>query len=106
MSNNESSQDSSGSDDDTYRELPFYNKSSSSFIPPTGRDVYLDFYITAITEDILQREKKRKFFSNISKSELSSLTKLSRDKSIIIKKADESNTIVIMNRDDYKTEVL
>ena len=58
MPKNESSQDSSGSDH-TYRELPFYNKSSSSFIPPTGRDMYLDFYITAITEEILQGEKKR-----------------------------------------------
>ena len=52
------------------------------------------------------RRKETQFFSNISKSKLSSLTKLSRDKSIIIKKADKSNTIVIMNRDDYKTEVL
>ena len=48
------SQDSNGSDNDKYRELPFYNNSSSSFIPPTGRDVYLDFYVTAITEEILQ----------------------------------------------------
>ena len=79
MSKNESSQDSSNSDDDTYR-YHFMIKTSSSFIAPTGRDVYLDFYITAVTEEILQGEKKRKFFSNISKSELSSLTKLSRDK--------------------------
>ena len=68
--------------------------------------MYLEFYITAITEEILQGEKKRKFFSNISKSELSSLAKLSKDKSILIKKVDKSNTMVIMNRDDYMNEVL
>ena len=47
-----------------------------------------------------------KRYSNVSKSELSSLRKLSRDKNIVIKKADKSNTIVIMNTSDYKNEVL
>ena len=31
--------------EDTYSELPFLNKIQSSFMPPSGRDVYLDFYI-------------------------------------------------------------
>ena len=31
-------------DRDTYKDLPFFNKKQSTFTPPAGRDVYLDFY--------------------------------------------------------------
>lgn len=85
--------------------LPFFNKKRLTFTPPTGQDVYLDFYISAVTEEILQSEKNRKYFSYISKKELEVLKLLSQDKNIIIKKADRSSTIVIMNRDDYEKEV-
>lgn len=93
------------SDDQNNYDLPFFNNKGSTFTPPAGRDVYLDFYINAVTQEILQNEKKKKYFTNISKKELESLRKLSQDTEIIIKKADKSSTIVIMNRGDYEKEV-
>ncbi|XP_053391470.1 uncharacterized protein LOC128554246 [Mercenaria mercenaria] len=98
--------DSELNDIDSYGDFPFFNKKGSSFTPPAGHDVYLDFYINAVTEEILQSEHNRKRYSNITKAELDTLRKLSQDKTIVIKKADKSNTIVIMNTEDYKNEVL
>lgn len=89
----------------TFSELPFFNKRQSTFTPPTGRDVYLDFYIEAISQELFQAEPKAKFHSNMSKSEFASLQSLARDSSIVIKKADKSGTIVIMNKSDYIAEV-
>jgi hypothetical protein len=91
---------------DIPKHQPFFNKTQSSFTPSVGRDLYLDFYITAVTKEILQSANKNRRYSNINKSEMESLRKLSQDKSIIIKKADKSNTIVIMDTCDYKLEVL
>ena len=73
-------------------------KKQSSFTPPSGRDVYLDFYIEAISQEILHAEPKTKLHSTISKSEFASLKGLARDDSIVLKKADKSRTIVIMNK--------
>ncbi|XP_053400774.1 uncharacterized protein LOC128557424 [Mercenaria mercenaria] len=47
----------------------------------------------------------KKLYSNISKAELTALHKLASDSSIVIKKADKSGSIVIMNKNDYKAEV-
>ena len=91
--------------EDTYSALPFFNKLQSSFTPPSGRDVYLDFYIEAISQEILHAEPKTKLHSNISKVEFASLKGLARDDSIVLKKADKSGTIVIMNKCDYIAEV-
>ena len=91
--------------EDTYSGLPFFNKKQSSFMPPSGRDIYLDFYIETISQDILHAEPKTKLHSNISKSEFASLKSLARDDSIVLKKADKSGTIVIMNKCDYIAEV-
>ena len=85
--------------------MAFFNKKQSTFTPYQGRDTYLDFYVQAITEEILHKNKKTHQFSNISKSEMLALRNLSNDDSIIIKKADKSNTIVIMDCEKYKDEV-
>lgn len=90
---------------DNFSEFPFFNKKQSSFTPPSGRDVYLDFYIEAISQEILHAESKTKMYSNISKSEFASLQSLARDDSIIFKKADKSGTVVVMNKCDYIAEV-
>ena len=79
-------------------------KKQSTFVPPNGRDTYLDFYIEAVTQEILQASPKRKLYSNISKEEMESLRSLSQDDSIVIRKADKSNMIVIMNKTDYIKE--
>ena len=90
---------------DNYSQLPFFNRKQSSFTPPNGRDVYLDFYIEAISQEILHSDFNGKRHSNISKSEFASLRSLSRDDSIVIKRADKSGTIVIMKKSDYIAEV-
>ncbi len=64
------------------------------------------FHYMCITQEILQSENKNKRFSNITKAELSAVKSLSHDRNIIIKKADKSNAIVIMNSQDYVSEVL
>ena len=91
--------------EDNYSELPFFNKKESLFTSPNGRDVYLDFYVEAISQEILHSEPKCKRHSNISKSEFASLRNLARDDSIVLKKADKSGTIVIMKKCDYEAEV-
>jgi hypothetical protein len=88
-----------------YQNLPFYNKTSSTFTPPSGRDIYLDFYIEAISNEIMHSSKQKRFRPNISKQELQSLKNLSRDTNIVIKKADKSNTNVIMDKQKYIDKV-
>ena len=88
-----------------YKQMPFFNKKKSTFIPPSGRDTYLDFYIEAVTEEILRSIPKHTVYSNNSKEEMNSLRSLSQDDSIVIKKADKSNMIVIMNKTDYIKEI-
>ena len=88
---------------DAYQKFP--KKSKSTFIPPSGRDSTLDFYIEAITHEILHNNKRYKYRSNLSTEEQNALTSLRQDRNIVIKKADKSSTIVIMNREDYIAEV-
>jgi hypothetical protein len=88
-----------------YQNLPFYNKTSSTFTPPSGRDIYLDFYFETISNEIMHSSKQKRFRPNVSKQELQSLKDLSRDTNIVIKKADKSKTIVIMDKKKYIDEV-
>ena len=53
----------------------------------------------------MHAESKTKLHSNLSKSEFASLKYLARDNSIVLKNADKSGTIVIMNKCDYIAEV-
>ena len=92
-------------DNDEYKHLPFFNKKSSTFTPPSGRDVYLDFYIEAVTNEILHSVKKKRFRPNISKKEMHALQTLAHDDTIVIKKADKSNTIVVMDKNKYTEEI-
>ena len=88
--------------------LKFPKESKTTFIPPSGRDSTLDFYIElylAITHEILQNKKRYKYRSNLSTEEQIALTSLRQDNNIVIKKADKSSTVVIMNRADYIAEV-
>ena len=86
-------------------EIPKVKKEQSSFVPPAGRDSSLDFYIEAITHEILQNSKKYKYNCNLSAGEQKALFDLSHDDKIIIKKADKSSSVVIMNRADCIEEV-
>ena len=83
-------------------EIPKIKKEQSSFVPPAGRDSSLDFYIEVITYEILQNTKKYKYNCNLRAK---NFIRLSHDDKIIIKKADKSLSVVIMNRTDYIEEV-
>ena len=86
-------------------EIPKVKMEQSSFVPPAGRDSSLDFYIEAITHEILQNTKKYRYHCNLSPGERKALSDLSHDESIIIKKADKSSSVVIMNHADYIKEI-
>ena len=92
-------------DSSEFKEMPFFNKRKSTFTPSAGRDTYLDFYIEAINQEILNSLPKKFRYINISKEELQCLRRLSNDPDIIIKKANTSSTIVILNKADYTREV-
>jgi predicted secreted protein len=85
--------DSQNSSDSFKQDLPFFNRSQSTFTLPCGRDLYLDFYLEAITQEILQNHSYKSRFSNISKTEYDVLKSLSNDPSIVITKADKSATL-------------
>ena len=85
--------------------MGFFNKNKSSFTPSSGRDSHLDFYIEAITQEILHNIPHKRGYSNISKKEMESLHNLINDDSIVIKRADKSNNIIFMNKEDYVKEV-
>lgn len=73
-------------------------KTKSGFMPPLAcRE--LEYYIDKTKLELSSMEivKTR---SNISKSEREAILSL-KNNDIVIKKADKSNTIVIMNRDEY-----
>ena len=63
-------------------------------------DHCLPFYCEAITHEILQNTKKYKYNCNLSAGERKVLFDFSDDDNIIIKKADKSSSVVIMNRTD------
>lgn len=50
-----------------------FQQTCSTFTPHAGRNEYLDFYINIVTEKILQSERNRKYFSDITKPELETL---------------------------------
>ena len=52
---------------DSFSELPFFNRKQSSFTALSGRGVYVDFFIEAISQELLQAEFKIIKHSNISK---------------------------------------
>ena len=93
------------SESNMYKQMPFFNKKKSTLTPPSGRDTNLDFYSGAVTQEILRSSPKHTVYSNISKEEMNSLRSLSQDDSIVIKNADKSNMVVIMNKTDYIKEI-
>lgn len=102
------SDDTDSEDDTSVSNFEYVRRNSdpkSTFVPPSGRDTSLDFYIDSITNEILQNDKKYKFTPNLSPEELEALKKLQKDDTIVIKKADKGSTVVIMNRTDYIAEV-
>ena len=75
----DSEDDESNNSDTEEEKIPKVKKEQSSFIPPAGRDSSLDFYLGAITHEILQNTKKYKYRCNLSPEERKALFDLSHD---------------------------
>lgn len=76
----------------------------SDFMPPKGRNQYLDIFIDTVkTFPIEQLSGKNTFRNNINKLEWDAIENLTNDESIIIKEADKGSAVVIMDREYYKS---
>ena len=49
-------------------------------------------------------ERKRPV-SNLSEAEFNALENLTKNKNLVIQKADKGDTVVIINKNDYKTKI-
>ena len=72
----------------------------SRWVPPRGREPWLDMYLDEVTASVL-RETKTRGTGNLSKDEEAALLSLIQDDSIVIRPADKGSSIVIMNTEDY-----
>ena len=77
-------------------------KLKTNHTPPIA-DNTLENYIF-LTKHELTSMQVRKFRDNLSRSERLSILSLLSDKSIIIKKADKNNNVVILDKQDYISE--
>ena len=77
---------------------------SNDWTPSPGRDRWLDMYIQEVKDDIIKGLNKN-FKMNINEQEETALRELLYDETIVIRPSDKSNTIVILNREDYELEV-
>ena len=49
--------------------------------------------------------QRKRPVSNLSEAELNALENLTKNKNLVIQKADKGNTVVIINKNDYKTKI-
>lgn len=83
--------------------LKFIPLESHRVISPQKTCNALEEYIDKTKMELTSLQPKR-FRDNISKEEREALSSLKNNKNIVIKKADKSNTIVIMDKQQYTTE--
>ena len=81
--------------------MKFRNK--SNWEPPQG-DHALETFIQSVTNDFGKMSQKKPFHYNLTKPQSVSLANLSKDTSIVIKKADKGAAVVLMDREDCITE--
>ena len=74
-------------------------KNKGAFYPQSGRDQYLDTYISYIQKNPVSPNKQKKY--NLSKVQVQAMNELKDDPDIIIKEADKGSGIVIMDRRYY-----
>ena len=81
----------------------FRNKSTWS--PERGREIAIEAYAQAVEEEILSSLNiERGVYSNLSESEREALKDLKSYDDIVIKEADKSSGVVVMDRDTYNNE--
>ena len=81
---------------------PFHVK--SDWDPPVQPSVALETFLEEVKFELANIKFNRPK-DNLSQGERKALKELSRDKNIVIKKADKGTTTVIMNRTDNLTRV-
>ena len=79
---------------------PYRKKKPSTWTPKAGRDKWLDAYIKAVKEDVIAG-LNRNFKLNITNEEERAMKELLSDDEIVIRPADNSSGIVVMDRDEY-----
>ena len=80
---------------------PFHVK--SDWDPPVQPSVALETFLEEVKFELASIKLNRPK-DNLSQGERKALKELSRDKNIVIKKADKGTTTVIMNRTDKLSE--
>jgi peptidase E len=65
-------------------------RNKSTFIPPSSRDSNLDFYIEAITNEILSDSKHNRYKTNLSPEGLKALETIQKVENIIMKTGKSS----------------
>ena len=99
-------------DETTPEDLTFQNqipkgllkfRTPSAWTPP-NRDPHLSLFETNVNRAIANLQPISHFNQNLTKEEQSALNELRMNDNIVIKKADKSSSIVVMNKVDYIQE--
>ena len=77
---------------------------TSRWVPPKGRDPWLDLYLDEVTSSVI-RETRTRGIGNMSEAEEDALLGLIRDEAIIIRPADKGSGIVVLDTVDYVTKL-
>ncbi|KAF0287549.1 hypothetical protein FJT64_014057 [Amphibalanus amphitrite] len=72
----------------------------AKWVPPKGRDPWLDLYLEEVTTSVL-RETRSRGIGNLSADEEEALSGLIKDDDIVIRPADKGSSVTIMNTADY-----
>ena len=84
-------------------ELLFYGIKTNDLAVSQSSSIKSKLLDTAFTSyNFIERKRP---VSNLSEAELNALENLTKNKNLVIQKADKGNTVVIINKSDYKTKI-
>ncbi|CAG2219684.1 unnamed protein product [Mytilus edulis] len=81
-------------------------RQKSNWIPSKGKDAFVDAFIEATTLGLLTSKPRKWVKQNLTKTERRAIEDLSKNKNIVIKKADKGSAIVILNAVNYNQMAL
>ncbi|CAG2212665.1 unnamed protein product [Mytilus edulis] len=81
-------------------------RQKSNWIPRKGKDAFVDAFIEATTLRLLTSKPRKWVKQNLTKIERKAIQDLSKNKHIVIKKADKGSAIVILNAANYNQMAL
>ena len=82
--------------------IPFRQK--SNYEPPVSTNRRIEDYVHALKIETTKLWPHKTISHNLSLQERQALRDLSRNKDLVIKKADKGSTIVILDKKDYMTK--